>query len=97
MKNIDNLKKKILYRSEHRGTKEMDLLLGNFVKRYVNFLNERELYELESLLNIDDEVLYKWYLNNERTTLIPENSITKKLKEFKLQDYGGKGGIRTHE
>ena len=97
MKNIDNLKKKILYRSEHRGTKEMDLLLGNFVKRYVNFLNERELYELESLLNIDDEVLYKWYLNKERTTLIPENSITKKLKEFKLQDYGGKGGIRTHE
>ena len=97
MKNIDNLKKKILYRSERRGTKEMDLLLSNFVKRYVNFLNEGELYELESLLNIDDEVLYKWYLNNERTTLIPENSITKKLKEFKLQDYGGKGGIRTHE
>ena len=97
MKNIDNLRKKIIFRSERRGTKEMDLLLSNFVKRYVNFLNEGELYELESLLNIDDEVLYKWYLNNERTTLIPENSITKKLKEFKLQDYGGKGGIRTHE
>ena len=61
MKNIDNLKKKILYRSKHRGTKEMDLLLSNFVKKYVNFLNEIELYELESLLNIDDEVLYKWY------------------------------------
>ena len=97
MKNIDNLKKKILYRSKHRGTKEMDLLLSNFVKKYVDFLNEIELYELESLLNIDDEVLYKWYLNNERTTLIPENNITKKLKEFKLQDYGGEGGIRTHE
>ena len=97
MKNIDNLKKKILYRSKHRGTKEMDLLLSNFVKKYVNFLNEIELYELESLLNIDDEVLYKWYLNNEKTASIPENSITKKLKEFKLQDYGGEGGIRTHE
>ena len=97
MKNIDYLKKKILYRSKHRGTKEMDLLLSNFVKKYVNFLNEIELYELESLLNTDDEVLYKWYLNNEKTTSIPENSITKKLKEFKLQDYGGKGGIRTHE
>ena len=91
--NIDNLKKKILYRSRYRGTKEMDLLLSNFVKKYINFLNEDELCELESLLNIDDEVLYKWYLNNERTTLIPENSITKKLKEFKLQDYGGEGGI----
>ena len=97
MKNIDNLKKKILYRSKHRGTKEMDLLLSNFVKKYVNFLNEIELCELESLLNIDDEVLYKWYLSEEKTTLVPENSITKKLKEFKLQDYGGKGGIRTHE
>ena len=95
--NINILKKKILYRSKHRGTKEMDLLLSNFVKKYVNSLNENELCELETLLNIDDEVLYKWYLNKECTTLVPENSVTKKLKEFKLQDYGGKGGIRTHE
>ena len=93
MKNIDKLKKKILYRSEHRGTKEMDLLLSNFVKKYVNSLNVNELCELESLLNIDDDVLYKWYLNNERTTSIPENSITKKLRRFKLGSYGGEGGI----
>ena len=97
MRNIDNLKKKIIYRSEHRGTKEMDLLLSNFVKKYVNSLNENELYELESLLNIDDGVLYKWYLNKEKTASIPDNSITKKLREFKLQAYGGEGGIRTHE
>ena len=84
MKNIDNLKKKIIYRSEHRGTKEMDLLLSNFVKKYVNFLNKIELYELESLLNIDDEVLYKWYLSKEKSTSIPDNSITKKLRDFKL-------------
>jgi len=82
--NIDNLKKKILYRSGHRGTKEMDLLLSNFVKKYINSLNERELCELDLLLNIDDEVLYKRYLSKEKTTLIPENSITKKLKEFKV-------------
>ena len=97
MTNKEFLKKKIIYRSTHRGTKEMDLLLSNFVKKYVNFLNEIELYELESLLNTDDEVLYKWYLKKESTTLVPKNSVTKKLKKFKLQDYGGKGGIRTHE
>ena len=84
MKNIDNLRKKIIFRSERRGTKEMDLLLSNFVKKYVNSLNESELCELESLLNINDEVLYKWYLNKESSTLVPENGITKKLKEFKL-------------
>jgi len=82
--NIDILKKKILYRSEHRGIKEMDLLLGNFVKKYVNSLSESELCELETLLNTDDEILYKWYLNQDVSTSIPVNYITKKLKEFKL-------------
>ena len=84
MSNLNTLKKRILYRSVHRGTKEMDLVLGNFVKKYVNFLHENELYELESLLNIDDEILYKWYLNQDTNTLIPVNNITKKLKKFKL-------------
>ena len=82
--NIDILKKKILYRSEHRGIKEMDLLLGNFVKKYVNSLSGSELCELETLLNTDDEILYKWYLNQDVNTSIPVNYITKKLKEFKL-------------
>ena len=84
MMNIDILKKKILYRSEHRGIKEMDLVLGNFVKKYVNSLSKNELCELESLLNTDDEILYKWYLNQDTKTLIPVNNITKKLKKFKL-------------
>ena len=68
MKNIINLKKKILYRSEHRGTKEMDLLLSNFVKKYIDSLTENELNDLESLLNFDDETLYKWFLDHNLDT-----------------------------
>ena len=33
--NIDLLKKKIIYRSNYRGTKEMDKLLGAFTKKYI--------------------------------------------------------------
>ena len=84
MRNIDILKKKILYRSEHRGTKEMDLLLSNFVKRYIDSLSEIELKELELLLNIDDKILYKWYFNQDTDVSIPKNSISKKFKDFKL-------------
>jgi len=84
MDNFEIIKKKILYRSKHRGTKEMDLILGLFVKKYINSLNEKELNELESLLNIDDEILYKWYLNKEANALVPINDITEKLKKFKL-------------
>jgi len=84
MKNKDILKKQIIYRSRHRGTKEMDLLLGNFVNKYINFLNDNELNELKSLLNIEDDVLHKWYFKHDNENLVPINDISKKLKEFKL-------------
>ena len=37
---IDNLKKRLIYRSQYRGTKEMDKLIGSFVHNYINILNE---------------------------------------------------------
>ena len=43
MINKEILKKQIIYRSTHRGTKEMDLLLGNFVKKYINNLMRKNL------------------------------------------------------
>ena len=84
MDNFDVLKKKILYRSNHRGSKELDVLLSNFVKKYIDSFDEVELKELDSLLNIDDEILYKWYFNLDTKTLVTKNKVTKKLKEFKL-------------
>ena len=84
MDNFDILKKKILYRSNHRGSKELDVLLSNFVKKYIDSFDEVELKELDSLLNIDDEILYKWYFNLDTKTLVTKNKVTKKLKEFKL-------------
>ena len=53
MINIDELKKKIIYRSNYRGTKEMDNLLGAFTKKYINNLNENDLLDLEKLLNMN--------------------------------------------
>ena len=58
--NIDDLKNKIIYRANYRGTKEMDKLLGTFVRDYINTFNEHELYLLSDLLDIDDENLYKF-------------------------------------
>ena len=49
MINITNLKKKIIYRSSYRGTKEMDKLLGSFTKKYINTFNEQELNQLSNL------------------------------------------------
>ena len=59
--NIDELKKKIMYRSNYRGTKEMDKLLGKFVKKYINDLHGKDLIDLDKFLNIDDTNLYNFY------------------------------------
>ena len=73
MTNRDDLKKQIIYRSNHRGTKEMDLLLGNFVKKYVNDFNDKELKNLYDLLMIEDELIYRWYFDKNINEIIPKN------------------------
>ena len=84
MNNIDLLKKKILYRSGHRGFKEMDLLLSNFVKKYINNFNIKELKLLEELLNYDDDSLFKWIFKKKEKTEIPHNEVSNLLKNFKI-------------
>ena len=84
MKNKDILKRQIIYRSKHRGRKEMDLLLGAFVNKYIDSFNDKELKDLHSLLNIDDDILYKWYLDSNSKELVPVSNISQKLKHFKL-------------
>ena len=84
MENKEILKKQIIYRSMHRGTKEMDLLLGNFVKKHIDELNTTELKDLAKLLFIEDEVIYKWYFEKDSENLIPKNKISLMLKNFKL-------------
>ena len=44
--NIDELKKKIIYRSNYRGTKEMDKLLGKFVKKYINNFEKKNIFHV---------------------------------------------------
>ena len=80
--NIQDLKKKIIYRAAYRGTKEMDSLLVSFTKKYVNILNDEELVYLSKLMDIDDENLYKYNQGLKTTVKINENKVTKLFRDF---------------
>ena len=80
--NIEELKKKIIYRSNYRGTKEMDKLLGAFTKKYINKLDFKELIELERLLNIDDTNLYNFYNGLHTEFKMENNKINVLFKNF---------------
>ena len=83
--NIDQLKKKIIYRSNYRGTKEMDKLLGAFTKKIINQLGLIELIALEKWLDIDDDNLYKFY-NGLKTDFIFQDSVIISLfRSFKYE------------
>tara|TARA_B100000029_G_scaffold321719_1_gene314159 strand:- start:37 stop:294 length:258 start_codon:yes stop_codon:yes gene_type:complete len=84
MKNIDSIKKKIRYRAEYRGIKEMDLLLSRFVKKYIDIFNYKELMDLYEILEKDDNVIFKWYSTSNNIKEISENRVSKLLKNFKL-------------
>ena len=82
--NIEQLKKKIIYRSNYRGTKEMDKLLGAFTKKYINQLSIDDLMNLEKLLDVDDNNLFNFYNGFKVDIKIEENSVNLLFKNFKL-------------
>ena len=85
-KDIDQLKKKIIYRSNYRGTKEMDKLLGAFTKKYIHKFSVKDLLDLEQLLDIDDDNLYNFY-NGLNTNVIPNiNKVSTLFKNFKYNN-----------
>ena len=81
---IEQLKKKIIYRSNYRGTKEMDKLLGAFTKKYVNKLNDQDLFDLEKLLDIDDDNLYNFYKGLKADVEFVDNKVNSLFKNFKF-------------
>ena len=81
---IDNLKKRILYRSQYRGTREMDKLLHSFVLKNIDIIDEDKLLSLEKFLNIDDEKLYKFYNKIDENLCFEDEYIVKLFKNFKF-------------
>jgi antitoxin CptB len=80
--NIEQLKKKIIYRSNYRGTKEMDKLLGAFTKKHIDELNIDDLNDLEKLLDVDDSNLYNFFNGLVTDFEFKENKINLMFKNF---------------
>ena len=80
--NIKDLKNKIIYRANYRGTKEMDRLLGSFTRKYIDQLSEEELKYLCDLLDCDDENLYKFNQGQNLTIEIKLNKVTEMFKNY---------------
>jgi antitoxin CptB len=71
-----------LYRSWHRGTREMDLIMGRFADAAISDLTEAEITELERLADVPDPELYAW-LSGRRP--VPDDydlTVYRRLRDF---------------
>jgi antitoxin CptB len=57
---LDNRRRRLVFRAQHRGTYENDLLIGDFVKTRIATMTEPELDELEQVMEHPDTDLADW-------------------------------------
>jgi antitoxin CptB len=57
--------KKILYRAEHRGFREADIIIGGFAQKHLEQLSPEQLDEFEELIDQPDQDLYAWIIGRE--------------------------------
>ena len=78
--NKQNLINKIIYRSQYRGTKEMDIFVSGFVKSIIDSLSIDDLKDLDTLVNMSDEDISKISKNQ---MSFENKKILKLLIDFK--------------
>ena len=84
MNELTSLKKKIIYRANYRGTKEMDILLSKFVDKYINSLPEDKLKSLYEFLNLEDDKIFQIYQKKKKLEKDKLNEITRLFIDFRL-------------
>ena len=77
---IDVVRKRLLIRSWRRGTKELDLILGQFSDKNLNRLKMAELNLYEQFLSNDDYLIYNWLFSKEDSPKIFK-SLIKRTRE----------------
>ena len=83
MKNRNIFIKKLIYRSKYTGTRETDLLLGNFAENYLEKLNDDELVSYQELLESGDPRIWRLSIEVEITNIQKENTIIEMIKDYK--------------
>jgi antitoxin CptB len=83
LENRSNFIKKLIYRSKYTGTRETDILLGNFAENYINNLNNDELLAYQKLLDSGDPRIWRLSIDIEKTNSKKEKLIIKMIKKYK--------------
>ncbi len=89
--NIENWRKRLIFRSWHRGTREMDLIMGSFAEGHVPGMDADALTQYEALLNVPDPDVYDWIIGRAD---VPANLINPVIGLLLKHDVSASGAHR---
>ena len=79
---LDVRRRKILFRSWHRGLREMDLLMGQFADSEIGKLSDGELADFEHLIEVPDRDLLAWLTGEREVASNYDTPVFRRLKAF---------------
>lgn len=83
--NLEIRRKLLLWRASHRGTKEMDLMLGGFVRDNIDSMQPSELDELEALIALPDPQLLAWIMGEDPVREDYRSATTERLLAYRVR------------
>ncbi|QFR32330.1 succinate dehydrogenase assembly factor 2 [Ancylobacter sp. TS-1] len=84
---LDARRRRILYRAWHRGTREMDLLMGRFADAHIGDLSEQDVADFELLIEVEDPDLFGW-INSGTPAPEFDTPIFHRFRQFHLSGEG---------
>lgn len=91
---LENKRKRLIFRSWHRGMKEMDQVMGSFANDYVPNFTEAELDLYDEVLQNSDPDLYDWIF---RGIEVPADKASEILEKLLNYDYASKRSTGSDE
>jgi antitoxin CptB len=84
---LDDRRKRLLFRCWHRGTREMDLILGRFADAEIAGLADDELAQLERLIEVPDPDLYAALTGDKPLEGEHASPLFDRIQAFRAVDY----------
>ncbi len=82
---LENRRKRLRFRSWHRGTQEMDLLIGSFADAHLNGFDAAQLGRFEALLDVPEPVVYDWILGRSQPPAEFDHDVLRLLLDFEYK------------
>jgi antitoxin CptB len=79
-------RRRIRFRAWHRGTRELDLIIGGFADAALAGLSDAELDQFEHLLDLPDPLVFAWLVGFEDVPAAEDTPLLKKVQAFRVHE-----------